>query len=373
MMRNEQMTLASLSGAAGSFFRWWREELVTLLPSALRHHLQYNEHQLVIYLLDEGVRVADCHHGQPESSMDVIPDEQGGIDKQAKERLVRLRKRSGDSAVIKLPHSHTLSLSFSLPLEAEKNLHEVVGYELGRHAPFKIDQVYYDYQVIERRREEKKLRVKASVVPRKQLAPMLSMVREWGFTPAVITVEAESEEGAFCHLGRLNLLPPPERDTSSGAMNRMAKVLALTAVLLGLAVAGYPLLQQELAIAEMQSRVASVKAEAVNVQSMQQELERLAEASNYVKSQKQQLPEVLDVLNALSLLLPDDTWLERFEMKGERIRMQGMSQDASSLIELLENSPLLQKVSFDSPIVKDPRSGHFRFQIVAELVARGEG
>ena len=362
------MSSISIIQPVRAFLRWWRDELVSLLPGYLRHHLQQREHQLVVYFSEDGVQLTDCRHGQPESSVNFVLDAQGAISQTDKERLSQLCGRGRNEVVIRLPYEHILSLSFPLPLEAEKNLLEVLGYELGRHAPFKIEQVYFDYAVLERRIDENKIWVSVMVAPRNQVEPLITMVRTWGMIPEVLTVSEHPESrGELCALSSLNLLPLAERDKARGSMNLAARVLALSASLLMAALLSYPLLVQEMRIAELQAQINAVRSEAVNVQSMQRELELVAAESAFVDEKKRQLPEVLDVLNALTIILPDDTWLERFEMKTTRIRMQGLSADATSLIELLENSPLLQNVAFDSPVVSDPQIDRFRFQIVAEL------
>ncbi len=352
--------------------RWWREELVSLLPRKLRQRLQFREHQLVVHFSDDAVQLTDCRHGQAESVADITPDAEGVLRREDQEQLLVLRRRGGDQVVISLAQEQVLALSFPLPMEAEKNLDEVLGYELGRHAPFKIEQVYYGYTVQERRSDERKIWVSVTVVPRKQVEPLLLMVRSWGFVPVAVTAaEMANDQGSPCSFGSQNLLPIDERGEDVGRINLTVKLLLLMSLLLTAALAAYPFVLQEMRIVDLQQQVAVVKREAVSVQSMQQDMERVASEAAYVDEKKRQYPEVLDVLNALSRLLPDDTWLERFEMKGGRIRIQGMSADASSLIELLENSPLLQGVTFDSPIVKEPRIDRFRFQVVAELTKGG--
>lgn len=356
-----------------AFFYWWREELVSLLPAALRQRLQYRERQLVVAISDGGGQLAECHHGQPESQLSFADNTRGLLSAEQQEKLARMRRRCGDKVVIELLYEHVLSLSFPLPLEAEKNLHEAVEYELVRHVPFTTEQIYFDYELLERRKEQKKLWVSVVVVPRKQVAPLLSMVRGWGLLPEVVTVSAEPDAlGALCNLRRVNLLPSAEQGGGSGAVSLVTRLLMLSAAMLMLLVALFPLLMQQVQIEQLRAALGEVKEEAASVQSMRTELERVSAEAAYVDEQKQQLPEVLDVLNALTTRLPDDTWLERLEMKGARIRMQGLSMDASSLIELLENAPLLQNVTFDSPVVKDQRLERFRFQIVAELVGTVE-
>ncbi len=368
-MGKELNSVSALPGRFSAFMRWWREELVSLLPATLRRQLQFSEHQLVCCFSEGSVQFADCHRAAVAGSVVITPDEQGRLSAAQQAQLSGLRRKAGEQVVLKLPAEQVLSLSFSLPLDAESNLEEVLGYELGRYAPFKIEQVYYGYTIQKRDSAERKLWLAVNVVPRKQVEPLLIQLREWGLQPAVLTA-ADADQGAAtpCSDSGQNLLPKEERSNGGGSANLTVKLLLLLALLLSAALAAYPLLVQKLRIAEMQQQVDTLKKAALSVQSMQQEMERLAAEADYVEEQKRQYPEVLDVLENLTRLLPDDTWLERFEMKGGRIRIQGMSEDASSLIELLENSALLQKVSFDSPIVKDPRTNRFRFQIVAELV-----
>jgi len=369
--RIDLLSINSLIQAIKQFFRWWWDELVSLMPGAVRQHLQSQEHQLVVSFPDDGMLVTDCKHGQTESSLSITDSSQNTISQDVSAKLARLRKRSGGNVTVKLPHEHVLFLSFPLPSEAEKNLHEVVGYELGRHAPFKIEQVYFDYIIRERRRDEKKLWLSVTVVPKKQVDPLLERVRTLGFVPEVLTVsEAEGDSVAVCNLAGFNLLPKAQQVSARGAINSLTNLLTVSAVLLMIAVSGYPLLMQEIRITDMKSQIDAIKSDATSVISMKQQLEQASEESAYVEDKKQKYPEVLDILNALTTLLPDDTWLEQFEIKGSRLRVLGFSADASSLIERLENSPLLQKVAFDSPIVKDQRTERFRFQIVAELTAR---
>lgn len=369
--RIDLVSAASLTQAIAQFFRWWRDELVALLPEKLRQQLQYGEHKLVVSFPDNGVEVADCQHDQVESRLRVFPDTEGTLKQDDSAKLARMRKRWGANVAVMLPSDHVLSLSFPLPLEAEKNLHEVVGYELGRHIPFKIEQIYFDYVVSERRKNEKKVWLSMMVVPKKQVDPLLEKVRSWGFIPDALTVRLEGNvKRENCKLAEFNLLPRAQQVGARGSMNTLSKLMAISAVLLAMVVAGYPLMMQEMRIRDLRSQEEAVKRDAAGVLSMKQQLEKAAEESTFVEEKKQKYPEVLDVLNALTTLLPDDTWLEQFELKDNRIRLLGLSADASSLIERLENSPLLQKVAFDSPIVKDSRLGRFRFQIVAELTAK---
>lgn len=371
MIANDLTQGRSATDSLRSLLQWWGEELVLMLPRPLRRHLRYSEHQLVACFSDDGVQLNDCRRGQAEAVVEIAPGEYPRLSGELQQQLLLLRRRSGDEVMITLPREHVLALSFHLPLEAEKNLHEVLGYELGRYAPFKIEQVYYAYRISKRSTVENKIWLSVDIVPRKQVDPLLAMVRTWGLVPSGVTVHDVTQgEEACCEHGAENLLPEAQRGGSNRVVNRMVKVLTLSALLLLLAVAGYPILLQELQIATLQQQLEGVKRDAATVESMQQEMERVASDAAFVDEVRLKSPEILDVLNSLSKILPDDTWLERLETRGTRIRIQGLSADPSSLIERLENSALLQQVSFDSPIVKDSRLERFRFQIVAQMTVK---
>jgi general secretion pathway protein L len=114
-----------------------------------------------------------------------------------------------------------------------------------------------------------------------------------------------------------------------------------------------------------------LKEEAEAAQVLQDEISHMAAESRLFVEQKQKRPSVIEILNELSRILPDNTWLQRLEMKNAKVTIQGISADASALIELIETSSLFRNTTFQSPIVQDPRSGRYRFQIVAD-VCRGE-
>ena len=74
------------------------------------------------------------------------------------------------------------------------------------------------------------------------------------------------------------------------------------------------------------------------------------------------------VLEEVAQRLPDSTWLDRFELRGETLQVAGSSDAASSLIEVLEGSAILSGARFVSPVTQDLRSGRERFHISTQVV-----
>ena len=77
------------------------------------------------------------------------------------------------------------------------------------------------------------------------------------------------------------------------------------------------------------------------------------------------------MLNEVTRLLPDDTWVVQFSRRDDQLTLSGFSAKASALIGLLEQSDLLADVRFRSPVNLDPRLQLERFNLSAG-VARAE-
>ncbi|MGI9383456.1 MAG: PilN domain-containing protein, partial [Methyloligellaceae bacterium] len=73
------------------------------------------------------------------------------------------------------------------------------------------------------------------------------------------------------------------------------------------------------------------------------------------------------VLEALSKALPDHSYLKKLEVRGQEVKLSGISTDAAALITRLEASPRFAKVSFSAPTTRQPGSDRETFAIVARL------
>lgn len=68
-----------------------------------------------------------------------------------------------------------------------------------------------------------------------------------------------------------------------------------------------------------------------------------------------------DQLLHLTHLLDDSIWLSSFELRGEKLRIDGMAENAAELMQLLSVQPHYADVRAPSAIRRDARSGQERF------------
>lgn len=75
-------------------------------------------------------------------------------------------------------------------------------------------------------------------------------------------------------------------------------------------------------------------------------------------------------LEALSRLLPDDTYLKDMQIIGDKIEMSGVTRDAAKLIRLIEQVPTFTQATFSGPTTRAPNEAGEQFHIEARLRPR---
>jgi Tfp pilus assembly protein PilN len=158
----------------------------------------------------------------------------------------------------------------------------------------------------------------------------------------------------------LNLIPVKDRPRKGKLLYHAFWVLTVLVLLSLFLVAAIPFLKQAATIAHLERELNSLSVNVDEIQRSKEEIETLASRLNEIQEIRDRNP--LDVVRELTLRLPSHTWLSYFHQKGEKIEIRGISESASSLISILESSPLFKDVAFTSPVVKN-REGTETFRL----------
>lgn len=86
-------------------------------------------------------------------------------------------------------------------------------------------------------------------------------------------------------------------------------------------------------------------------------------AQGLLAKRKQTTPSSVMVLEAISRLLPDGTYVTELRIEGDKVQVVGLSQDAPSLIRLMEQSPQFSRATFFAPTTRAQGDPGERFHI----------
>ena len=90
-------------------------------------------------------------------------------------------------------------------------------------------------------------------------------------------------------------------------------------------------------------------------------------AQSLLAKRKQTTPSSVMVLESISRALPDGTYVTELRIEGDKVQVVGISQDAPSLIRLIEQSPQFSRATFFAPTTRAQNDPGERFHIEVHL------
>lgn len=353
----------SRSAVLVRFLRWWGRELAALVPPALRPKNRPSPSVLWAGM-EQGALVLWRLAGQKRSEIGRVNLAAGDAAAHKIAFDALLNKAGGRSVGVCLPATQVLRKQVILPLAAAENLTQVLGFELGRQTPYTADQAYYDQRVLREDRSNNRLHVLLGVAPKTVIDEILSYLTAWGVTPQAVVVSDELESSGSC----LNLLPARLRPKPSHAGYWLYGAMAGVTLVLFAALLVAPLWKKREVVIALQPVLAQAQQQADAVDALKREQERLVAEYNFPTEHKLAMPAKVALLEEVTRILPDNTWLQQLEIHGADITMQGNTGSSASLIGLFEQSTLLENANFKSPLVK-VLGGEERFQLAAGIKA----
>lgn len=337
-----------------TFWRWWRDGLLGWLPAGVRGRLLGASRWLVIKPTAEGLTLLRQESSESETLAERSWE---SLDRETLRKLIRAERPA--AIVLRMPADRALTRAVMLPMAAMTNLRQVLGYEMDRLTPFSASQLYYDALVLERQPEQRRIRVELSALPRTEVDTALEALAALGVAPDVVEI-AGGRPG-------VNLLPIEKRPQRGVWPRRLQSALIVLSVSLALAAAVLPLWQYRTLVIGLQKRVDVLQRESGQVLTLREQLEKAVDSSRFLLQKKQSRPPVIEVLRELTMILPDNTWLERLQIKGDTLQLIGQSSSASALVSVIEESKLLGGSAFASPVTNDHRTSKERFVLGARI------
>jgi general secretion pathway protein L len=297
----------------------------------------------------------------------VTREAQGSTDDAGIRQLARILTARGGlprALLFRLPPERVLHKELSLPLAAQYDLKEVLGFEIDRETPFARDEVYWSYAVREADGPRKRIGIELAVVPRCFIDPVDAAARRAGLDPAGI--EVDMGEGATA------LIPLGAQRRANWALARGPLTpLAAAACILIVIAAAIPFIRQQSALVTADAMIASLTEPAREASALRQPADRLTRIIASLKEERDRNGSALAALAAATIALPDETYLTTLNLRAGRLTMNGLSPSAARLVGLLARRAEFREPVFDSPVVESGTNGLEEFGISVNVAAEG--
>ena len=344
---------------------WWLHELSILVPASLRYWYFGRGNVLTVTLETERVifkklQLAFLKEVGSVNFLNIAGDQRKGA---TQRYLDQITEGKTYRLFLCLPPGRMLRKQLRLPLAAEENIRQTLAFELDRQTPFRPDQLYFDYKVIDRLQVEQQLLVELIVLPKDIVEDHIRQAAVLGLpiTAAVL------EQDIVCDGDRspnfLPVLMQPQSSRRRIWLNLFFSGIALVFLAVSVTIPLWHKREQAVALNAM---LIGAKAYAARTDALRTELDDLVAEHNFPIDKKNARVSTLVLLNELSKLLPEDTWVSLFELNGSDLQIQGETGSSSKLIEVIENSGLVKGASYKSPLTQIPGTSVERFHLAAE-------
>lgn len=349
------------------FFQWWGRELAFLVPKSLRRQLRDRQGYVIFSPSAQKPQALGFDVALFDDDENVIAQRYFDLSEANRYQQLKNQYPAIEKAeyVLRLPADQALQKVVFLPEAVQENLQQVASFELDRYTPFKTDQVYFNAVPLGNTGYGQ-IRVLLLVVPRSYLDEQLGFLETWGVRPQRVDYQAAVVDFSQIR-DAYNLLPERYRQRGSKLSQSAHWLVSVLLMLLLLAALIWPVWMQGQEVESLKARIRQLEKQNQVVDAQQAEIDALRAETQKLIDIKRQSPALLPVLNELSNLLNDETWLTHMQFSGQHMQIQGQSPAASALISVLESSEFFNNVSFVSPLTQDKISGRERFQISMDI------
>jgi general secretion pathway protein L len=255
---------------------------------------------------------------------------------------------------------HVLFRAIDFPRQAADFLEGMVRAQIDRLTPWVASEALFGTTAPVPIANER-IALTLAATSRQKIQPLLALAADCGAASVAGLVELpDAEPGA----PPIELFDRTLRGAAGGALD-VAKLLRVSLLGAGLAAAAsllisayfcgeYAAEQQEL-----QQKISQRRA-ALRIRSD-------GTAETLLARRKQSSPSSVMVLEAISRVLPDTTYVTELHVEGDKMQVAGLTQDAPSLIKLIEQSPQFTRATFFAPTTRSQSDPGERFHIEAHI------
>jgi general secretion pathway protein L len=345
------------------FFRWWGKTLASIIPNNLRNFfINQTDQPLFVRFTNFQVHFYSNYHNVETQLASFYLHQEGK--KQCDTFFEINTNWKKAKKYLLLNDKQVLNKKLTLPLAAQKNLTQVIMYEVDRYTPFNIDNIFFNAKTIKSDNENKQISVDFTFIGKEKLNHYYNELKGWG-----LTLDGIFEDTQTKNCTKSNNFLPEELQTKESKIKKIVHHLSLACLLVLVFISvGMPVWLQNEKITLLNQEISTTKRKANEVDIIKTAIDDQLQEVNKITVLKQNSPPILNIIGQLTNLLPRKTYLKSFEYSNNKIQILGLSASASTLISVLEDSAYFKQTNFVSPITQDVESGgQDLFQLVTQM------
>jgi general secretion pathway protein L len=270
---------------------------------------------------------------------------------------------------LELSRDRFFTRNFDIPAAARVNLDRLVTVEIERKTPFHLGDIFVGQVARSLDDRQSKFRVEQWIVKRDIVERVADEV---GLTVADIDfVRPAAAEEAAANVPTIVF----QRNMPTFTWFRKTLLImgGIACLLALIGVAGGQWRQYNLATT-LDAEIATAASKAAAIRKLADQASRESGLLGALRAEKALYPPLADLLEEVSRILPDGTWVAEFRLKeshpGERaITISGFSDSAADLVALMDGSQLFSGTSLTAPITPDPNEHRERFALETQVTA----
>lgn len=342
------------------FLRWWAQHLLAWVPRRLRGDGVRPDAVIAEILPGEGGLAIHVRRKGHEAPLGRFPLDASGEDglRRALGRAFAARR---GPLLLRPPPQAALQRVVEVPIAAERDLDQVLRYDLDRLTPFAEDELYWGWIVQQRDRARGKLHVLLLLAMRAGLEPALAALRRAGAMPAALEVA-----------GAPRTIPlDPARPRSERRRRRALAAAAIGCAILAFIAIALPFVLQSIAMHGLERRMAALQPQVDRVHALQRRIASESAGADALVAQRRASGDALHMLARVTQVLPDDTHLTELVLRARVLTITGQSAAAARLIAALSSDPAFRDPVFVAPVTRDEVAHADEFSIRADVAPGG--
>jgi general secretion pathway protein L len=270
----------------------------------------------------------------------------------------------GSRVEAQLRSDHVMTSLLDFPSKAGDFLEGMIRAQIDRVTPWTASDAVFGWGAPVAAANDR-IDVAFAATSKQEVQPVLQFVQ--GLDVASVVIYTTASDGAGAPV-RIKLLDQPWRGVIGSAeriprLLRRILLITATAAAASLLIATYLESSMQSERDELQRQIAQRRA------ALRLDANAPGSALGLLAKRKQTTPSSVMVLEAVSRVLPDNTYVTELRIEGDKIQVVGMTKDAPSLIRLMEQSPQFTRATFFAPTTQAPNEPGERFHIEAHITA----